>query len=115
MVTLGSLSLFRGLAEGLTGAVENYTGLPTSFLQIGQGYLAGIPAQAPVLLLAAVGYALLLHKTTRGRSYFAIGWNPLASAHAGVKVSNRLAELYILSGVAAGVAAIIYEIGRAHV
>ncbi len=115
MVTLGSLSLFRGLAEGLTGAVENYTGLPSAFLAIGQGYLSGIPAQAPVLLLAGTGYWLLLHKTTRGRSYFAIGWNASASAHAGVKVSNRLAELYILSGLAAGLAAIIYvaHVGQA--
>jgi rhamnose transport system substrate-binding protein len=115
MVTLGSLSLFRGAAEGLTGAVENYTGLPASFLTMGQGYLAGIPAQTPVLLAAAIGYWLLLHKTTRGRSYFAIGWNASASSHAGVKVSNRLAELYILSGIAAGLAAIIYvaHVGQA--
>jgi rhamnose transport system substrate-binding protein len=115
MVTLGSLSLFRGAAEGLTGAVENYTGLPPSFLTIGQGYLAGIPAQAPVLVAAAIGYWLLLHRTTRGRSYVAIGWNQSASAHAGVKVSNRLAELYILSGSTAGLAAIIYvaHVGQA--
>jgi rhamnose transport system permease protein len=108
MVTLGSLSLFRGLAEGLTGAVENYTGLPPAFLSLGQGYVAGIPAQAPVLLMAAVGFWLLLHRTTRGRGYVAIGWNADATVHAGVKVSSRLAELYVLSGVAAGVAAIIY-------
>jgi rhamnose transport system permease protein len=108
MVTLGSLSLFRGLAEGLTGAVENYTGLPPAFLSLGQGYLAGIPAQAPVLLIAAVGFWLLLHRTTRGRAYVAIGWNADATVHAGVKVSSRLAELYVLSGLAAGVAAIIY-------
>ena len=108
MVTLGSLSLFRGLAEGLTGAVDNYTGLPVSFLSLGQGYLAGIPKQTPVLLLAAVGVAVLLHRTTRGRTYYAIGWNAEAARHAGVKVSSRLAELYLLSGLAAGLAAIIY-------
>ena len=108
MVTLGSLSLFRGLAEGLTGAVENYFGFPASFLSLGQGYLAGVPAQAPVLALAAIGFWLLLHRTTRGRSYVAIGWNAEAAVHAGVKVSSRLAELYVVSGVAAGVAAIIY-------
>lgn len=115
MVTLGSLSLFRGLAEGLTGAVENYTGLPSWFLALGQGYLAGVPAQAPLLLVAAVAYWLLLHKTARGRSYVALGWNASASAHAGIKVSNRLAELYILSGIAAGLAAIIYvaHVGQA--
>ena len=108
MVTLGSLSLFRGLAEGLTGAVDNYTGLPASFLSLGQGYLAGIPRQTPVLLLVALGAAVLLHRTTRGRAYYAIGWNADAARHAGVKVSSRLAELYVLSGLAAGLAAIIY-------
>ncbi len=108
MVTLGSLSLFRGLAEGLTGAVDNYTGLPASFLSLGQGYLAGVPRQAPLLVLMALGGAVLLHRTTRGRAYYAIGWNAEAARHAGIKVSNRLAELYVLSGLAAGLAAIIY-------
>ena len=108
MVTLGSLSLFRGLAEGLTGAVDNYTGMPASFLALGQAYLAGIPRQTPVLLLAALGMGLLLHRSTRGRTYYAIGWNAAAARHAGVKVSSRLAELYVLSGLAAGLAAIIY-------
>ncbi len=54
MVTLGSLSLFRGLAEGLTGGIENYTGLPPRFLALGQGFLGAVPAQAPWLLLAAL-------------------------------------------------------------
>ena len=51
---------------------------------------------------------MLLHRTTRGRAYYAIGWNAEAARHAGIKVSNRLAELYVLSGLAAGLAAIIY-------
>ncbi|HEY8536606.1 MAG TPA: substrate-binding domain-containing protein [Vicinamibacterales bacterium] len=108
MVTLGSLSLFRGLAEGLTGAVDNYTGLPPAFLALGQGYVAGIPVQAPLLIGAAIGLAVLLHRTPRGRTYYAIGWNAAAARHAGVPVARRLAELYVLSGLAAGLAAIIY-------
>ena len=40
-MTLGSFSLFRGLAEGLTGGVENFTVFPASFLFLGQGYLLG--------------------------------------------------------------------------
>lgn len=108
MVTLGSLSLFRGLAEGLTGAVDNYTGLPPAFLALGQGYAAGIPVQAPLLVAAAVGLAVLLHRTARGRTYYAIGRNADAARHAGVPVATRLAELYVLSGLAVGLAAIIY-------
>jgi predicted ABC-type sugar transport system permease subunit len=49
IVTLGSFSLFRGLAEGLTAAVDNFTDFPNSFLFLGQGYLLfGIPAQLPL-------------------------------------------------------------------
>ena len=55
MVTLGSLSLFRGLAEGLTGAVDNYTGLPPSLPVARARASPGDPRQAPVLLLVALG------------------------------------------------------------
>ncbi len=108
MVTLGSLSLFRGLAEGLTGGVDNYTGLPPHFLALGQGFAGAVPVQSPILVVAAVGIWLLLHRSTRGRVYFAIGNNNAAARFAGVNVSRHLAELYVLSGLAAGLAAIIY-------
>jgi rhamnose transport system substrate-binding protein len=108
MVTLGSLSLFRGLAEGLTGGVDNYTGLPQHFLALGQGFAGPMPIQAPVLVVAAVAVWLLVHRTTRGRVYFAVGNNEQAARFAGVDVSRRVAELYVLSGLAAGLAAIIY-------
>src|SRR5581483_11866911 len=39
IVTLGSYSLFRGLAEAITRGVDNFTGFPDSFLYLGQGYL----------------------------------------------------------------------------
>ena len=108
MVTLGSLSLFRGLAEGLTGGVDNYTGLPPHFLAIGQGFVGPIPIQAPVLVAAAIGTWVLVHRAVRGRVYFAIGNNEQASRFAGIDVSRHVAELYVLSGLAAGFAAIIY-------
>jgi rhamnose transport system substrate-binding protein len=45
IVTLGSFSLYRGLAEGITGGVDNFTQFPGRFLFLGQGYLlGGIPA-----------------------------------------------------------------------
>jgi rhamnose transport system permease protein len=108
MVTLGSLSLFRGLAEGLTGGVDNYTGLPPRFLAIGQGFVGPMPIQAPVLVAAAIGTWILVHRAVRGRVYFAIGNNEQAARFAGIEVSRHVAELYVLSGLAAGLAAIIY-------
>jgi rhamnose transport system permease protein len=46
IVTLGTFSLFRGVAEGLTRGIENYSGFSASFLFLGQGYVGGlIPTQ----------------------------------------------------------------------
>src|ERR671921_26526 len=46
IVTLGTFSLFRGVAEGVTRGIENYSGLPPGFLFLGQGYVGGaVPAQ----------------------------------------------------------------------
>lgn len=39
IVTLGTYSLFRGIAEGITHAAESFTGYPRSFLWLGQGSL----------------------------------------------------------------------------
>jgi rhamnose transport system permease protein len=109
IVTLGSFSLFRGLAEGVTGAVDNFTDFPREFIFLGQGYLFGqIPAQLPLFAVAAAGFWLLLHRTTAGRALFAIGFSPEGARHAGIPVERRIRLVYVLSGLAAGLAAIIY-------
>src|SRR5262245_37990482 len=70
IVTLGSFSLFRGLAEAITRGVDNFTGFPPDFLAFGQGYYGGIvPAQVPVFAVVAVAVWLLVHRTTFGRSF----------------------------------------------
>jgi rhamnose transport system permease protein len=108
IVTLGTFSLFRGLAEGLTRGVDNYTGFPGRFLDLGTGSVCGVPAQLPVFAAAAVGFWLLLHRTTVGRCLYAIGLSPEGARHAGIPVERRLALVYVLSGAVASLAAIIY-------
>jgi rhamnose transport system permease protein len=109
IVTLGSFSLFRGLAEGLTGGVDNFTGFPGDFLFLGQGYtVGGIPAQLPIFVLVAAGYWLLLHRTTVGRGLFAIGFSPEGARYAGIPVERRVGLVYVLSGLVASLAAVIY-------
>ena len=109
IVTLGTYSLFRGLAEGLTSGADNFTGFPEEFLFLGQGYLpGGVPAQLPIVVLAAVGFWWLLHGTTVGRSLFAIGLAPEGARYAGIPVGRRLGLVYVLAGAVASLAAIIY-------
>jgi rhamnose transport system permease protein len=116
IVTLGSFSLFRGLAEGLTRGVDNFTGFPQRFLGLGQGYLFDkVPAQLPIFIIAAVGFWALLHRSTVGRSLMAIGFSPEGARHAGIRVERRVALVYVLSGLCAGLAAVIYvaHVGQA--
>jgi rhamnose transport system substrate-binding protein len=109
IVTLGTFSLFRGLAEGITGGVDNYTGFPQRFLFLGQGYLFGIlPPQTLALVVVAVFYYLLLHRAVIGRSLYAIGFSADGARYAGVPVARRVGLVYLLSGFAASLAAIIY-------
>jgi rhamnose transport system substrate-binding protein len=108
IVTLGTFSLFRGMAEGLTGGVLNYSNFPGAFLFVGQGALGPVPAQLFVLVVAAVAFWLLMHRMTIGRSLRAIGYSPEGARYAGIPVARRLALVYVLSGIAAGMAAVIY-------
>jgi rhamnose transport system permease protein len=109
IVTLGTFSLFRGLAEGLTRGVENYTNFPEHYLFLGQGYLpGGVPTQLPVLAVAAAGFWWLLHRTATGRSLVAIGFSPEGARYAGIPVERKLTLVYVLSGLVSSVAAIIY-------
>jgi ribose/xylose/arabinose/galactoside ABC-type transport system permease subunit/ABC-type sugar transport system substrate-binding protein len=109
IVTLGSFSMFRGLAEGLTGGVDNFTHFPDRFLFWGQGYsLSGVPTQVPIFVIVAVAFWILLHWTTIGRGLVAIGFSPEGSRYAGLPVGRLVGLVYLLSGLVASLAAIIY-------
>lgn len=116
VVTLGSYSLFRGLAEGLTGGVDNFTRFPDRFLYLGQGYLFDfLPAQLPLFVAWCAALWLLVHRTTLGRAWSAIGYSQAGARYAGIRVDRCTAIAYLLSGLAAGTAAVIYvsHVGQA--
>jgi rhamnose transport system permease protein len=117
IVTLGTFALFRGIAEGLTEAAVSYTGFPASFLHLGQGYFWGIiPVQLPIFLAALAAYYLLLHRSVYGRSFYAIGFSAGAARYSGIPVGRRVGLVYLLAGLLASVAAIIYvaHLGQAR-
>ena len=109
IVTLGTYSLFRGLAEGFTGGVVTYTGFPAGFLHLGQGYLWGVlPVQSIPLVLCAAGFWVLLHRSIAGRALYAMGFNYEGARYAGIPVRQRIGLVYLLSSFIASLAAIIY-------
>ena len=109
IVTLGTFSLFRGLAEALTRGVDAFTNLPESFLFLGTGGIGGIPTQAFILIAVAIAIWLIVHRTVLGRSFRAIGFAPEGARFAGIPVERRLMLVYTLAGAIAGVAALTYS------
>jgi rhamnose transport system permease protein len=116
IVTLGSFSMFRGIAEGITHGAVNYSSFPPAFLYLGQGYWFGlVPVQFPVFLLALAGYGILLHRSVIGRALYTIGFSASGARYAGIPVNRRVGLMYFLAGLVSAVAAIIYvaHIGQA--
>jgi rhamnose transport system substrate-binding protein len=109
IVTLGTFSLFRGVAEGITHGAVNYSGFPKAWLFLGQGYLGGVvPAQLPIFLVALIGYAVLLQRSTIGRALYAIGFGVEGARYAGIPVVKRIGLVYLLSGLVSSIAAMVY-------
>ena len=108
IVTLGTYTLYRGIAEGITHGAVSYTGYPDSFVFLGQGYFWKVmPAQLPILIAVAVFYYFLLHRSMIGRGLYAIGLNTPGALHAGIPVRNSLLLIYILTGIISALAGII--------
>ena len=108
IVTLGTYSLFRGLAEAITHGAITYTDFPESFLFVGQERWLGLPTQAWIFFAVALAVGLLVHRTTFGRAFRTIGLAPEGARYAGLPVGRRLALVYVLAGLIAAIAAIIY-------
>lgn len=107
VVTIGTMSLFRGIAYVVLGDGV-YKGYPSSFAYLGQGYVWWvIPFQFVLFLFLAVIFAVVLHKTVFGRWIFAIGNNPIAARFSGIRVDRVKLMLFIVSGVMSGLAAIL--------
>lgn len=106
IMTLATLTFYRGLAEGIAQA-RSVTGYPEWFYEMGQGDFLGIPSQLYLLIIATVISGIILARTTFGRALYAIGNNELAARFSGVPVNRVKLIIYTFSGFMAGVAGYI--------
>jgi len=107
VVTIGTMSLFRGIAFIVLGD-QAFKGYPASFAFFGQGYVWWVISFEFVLFLAAaLIYYVLLHRTNFGRRIFAIGNNQVAAQFSGVRVGRVKFVLFCLAGLMSGIAAVL--------
>jgi rhamnose transport system permease protein len=106
VVTIGTMSLFRGLSYVILGD-QAFTGYPADFAFFGQGYVWWVISFELVLFgLCALAYWVLLHRTNFGRTVYAIGNNPTAALFSGIRVQRVRFILFLLTGLMSGLAAV---------
>ena len=109
VVTIGSLALFRGLAYVVLGdqAVSNF---PAAFTNLGFGTIPGseIPWSGLIFAMLALIFAVVLHFSSLGRQFYAMGNNKEAARFTGINVQRTKLLLFIVSGLLAALAGIIF-------
>lgn len=107
-VTLAGLIGYRGLAKTL---VEDRSigGFPEWFNRLGQQPLVGtLPLSVVVFFILLALFGVVLHYTAFGRYVFIIGNNREAARYSGVRVRQTKMTLYMLSGLIASLAGLLY-------
>ncbi|GAA3959994.1 ABC transporter permease [Actinomadura viridis] len=110
-VTIGTMTLYRGLAYVVLGT-EAIAQFPQRYTDLATTSVPGTPIPYPIALFAllAIVTAVVLHATGLGRSLFAIGSQEDAAYFAGIRVKRIKLVLFVVSGVVAGFAGIVFTL-----
>jgi rhamnose transport system permease protein len=110
-VTIGTLTLYRGLAFVILGDAA-VADLPTQYTDWAFGTFAGTEIPNPFIVFAALAvvFGFVLHRTTLGRSLFAIGANEEAAFFSGLRVKRIKLGLFVVSGVISALAGVIFAL-----
>lgn len=109
IVTLASMTIFRGATLVFTNGNPLTQGLSDSFLFqfLGQGYVVGIPFPVILMFLVFIILYVVLHKTAFGKSVYALGGNEKAAYISGVKLNKVKIIIYTISGIMASISGLI--------
>ncbi|WP_448901907.1 ABC transporter permease [Eubacterium sp.] len=107
IATLGTMSLYRGIAYVVTGGVP-VTNVPTSYRDIFNGIVfGGVRNYIIVMVVVFVIAHILLSKMRSGDYLYAVGGNEEAAKLSGVNVVKTKYIAYIFCGICAAIAGMI--------
>jgi ribose/xylose/arabinose/galactoside ABC-type transport system permease subunit len=107
IVTLGTSYIFSSISLVITNGVP-VSGLPAGFAFLGQGKILGVPAQVLLVVIPVVIlFIWIINRTTFGRSIYMVGVSDTAARLAGIHVKKVRLRLYVISGLLAGLGAVV--------
>ncbi len=103
VVTLGTLTVFRGATFVLSGgAWVNADQMSAAFINLQRGVVLGLPVLSWLALAAIAVFYVLMTRTPLGRAIYAIGINPTAAVYTGIDVGRTKFIAFCISGLVAG-------------
>jgi rhamnose transport system permease protein len=109
VVTLGTLSIYRGFVFIIAGGKEiNVVQLPSGYTDPVTDTVLGIPVFVIVAIVIVIAMGLMLYRTRFGRRIYAVGSNPEAADILGIRSRWIVFWALALAGLLAGVAGIMW-------
>ena len=108
IVTLGTLTAYRGLATVVTHS-QAIAGLPldSSFFKVLGGNLLGIPTAVVVVVIVGVLMTVAFRRTPFGARVRAVGSNQAAARFSGIKVGRTRLQALLLVGALCGLSGVL--------
>jgi len=110
-VTIGTLTLYRGIAIVILGP-QTVSTFPAKYTNIGVTSLPHtggyVSYSVGFFVVLAILFGIVLHATPFGRSLFVMGANAEAARYAGLRVKRTKFRLFVLSGLVCAFAGILY-------
>lgn len=107
IITLATLSICRGLALELAVGHTTMRGMPDGIAALGRATSFGLPNSFFVVAGVAALVLVMAKAMVWGRWIYAVGGQPEAAVRMGIPVKGVLVTTYIISGLCAGIGAVI--------
>jgi ribose transport system permease protein len=104
--TLATTFIIRGIAVVTTGGLL-ITATDPTYMTLGNGHVVGIPIAVLVMVCVVGALGFVLAYTSYGRQLFAVGASIEASRLSGIRINTVRASVFVVSGMAAGLAGAI--------
>lgn len=105
IVTIGTLILYRGLAQVIAG--DKSIRVPEWFIGINNQLILGVPLPVIIFVVVSIVLGLVLGTTSYGRQIYQIGTSETAARHAGIKTKQIKVGLFLLMGLVSAIAGIM--------
>jgi rhamnose transport system permease protein len=109
VVTLGTMTIYRGIIFLISdGKWVNAHEMSPAFTAFPRASLLGLPVLSWVAIVVIAVMAIVMARTTLGRSFYAVGGNPHAAVYTGINVGKSQFLAFVISGTLAGLAGYLW-------